>query len=280
MSAGWHSQTPARVLVTGCSSGIGRALCVELTGRGHQVVATARDASALADVPADVRLTLDVTDALSIAVATQAAGPVDVLVNNAGLTAWAALQAMPIDIAQRVFETNVWGYLRMSQALLPGMRERRRGRVINVSTASLRGFPLLGLYVASKAAMEAMSETLRLELASSGIDVVLAIPAAVVTSFGRNRIPVEPHDDYRAFTDQAFRFIQTMRGIVLTAEDVATAIADLVERDDPPLRVPIGDEARRLVAERHTVDDGDFERTVLAGLAAHDDPAEDQHAQE
>ena len=139
MSAGWSKQDPARVLVTGCSSGIGRALCAELTDRGHHVVATARSRATLEDVPAQLRLELDVTDSRSIAAAVSRVGAVDVVVNNAGLTAWAALETMPIDTAQRVFDINVWGGLRVSQAMLPTMRARRRGRIVNVSSASLRG---------------------------------------------------------------------------------------------------------------------------------------------
>jgi NAD(P)-dependent dehydrogenase (short-subunit alcohol dehydrogenase family) len=270
MSKGWKGQEPARVLVTGCSSGIGRALCTALTERGHTVIATARDAVTLSDVPARLRLRLDVTDAASIAAAIGEAGAIDVLINNAGLSAWAPLETMPIGTAQRVFDTNVWGTLRVTQAALPGMRSGGRGRVINVSSAGLRGYPLLGLYVASKCAMEAMTEALRLELAAFGVDVVLAIPGAVVTSFGDNRLPVEPDDDYRALAEDAYRFIRGMRGTSLTAEEAANAIVDLVECDDPPLRVPVGEDARRLVPERHTISDTDFERTVLAGLRSSD----------
>jgi NAD(P)-dependent dehydrogenase (short-subunit alcohol dehydrogenase family) len=267
MAAGWDERDPARILVTGCSSGIGRALCAELHKRGHWVIATARDASALAGLAVYAHLELDVTDAASIAAAAGAAGPVDVLVNNAGITAWAPLETVPVGTAQRVFDTNVWGMLRVCQAFLPAMRANGRGRVINVSSAALRGYPLLGLYVASKTALEALSESMRLELALLGIDVLLAEPAAVVSSFGQNRLHVEPADDgYDQLTERAFRSIQGMRGTTLSAEQAAEAIADMVALDDPPLRIPIGDDARRLTAERHTVGDEQFERTVLSGL--------------
>ncbi|GDY58985.1 hypothetical protein SVIO_096080 [Streptomyces violaceusniger] len=142
MRRGWSERDPARILITGCSSGIGRALCTELSGRGHHVIATAREqADWPAEPPMAARLELDVTDADSIAAAAEAAGPVDVLINNAGVTAWAPLEVMPIDTAHRVFDTNVWGTLRMARALLPGMRARRRGRLINISSAALRGYP-------------------------------------------------------------------------------------------------------------------------------------------
>jgi NAD(P)-dependent dehydrogenase (short-subunit alcohol dehydrogenase family) len=267
VTAGWNERDPARVLVTGCSSGIGRALCAELHERGHRVIATARDAAALASLPADARIELDVTDAASVAAATAAAGPVDVLVNNAGVTAWAPLETMPAETVGRVFETNVWGALRVCQAVLPGMRARRRGRVINVSSAALRGYPMLGLYVASKVALEALSESMRLELALFGVDVVVAEPAAVVSSFGQNRLPVETAGaGYDELTDRAVGSIRGMRGTVLAAEEAARAIADMVGLDDPPLRIPVGDDARRIVAERGSVSDEQFERSVLSAL--------------
>ena len=268
MTAGWSERDPARILVTGCSSGIGRALCAELHERGHRVIATARDAAALAGLPAHAHLELDVTDTASIADAADAAGPVDVLINNAGVSAWAPIEMMPVSTAQRVFDTNVWGMLRVCQAFLPAMRTKRRGRVINVSSAALRGYPMLGLYAASKTALEALSESMRLELAAFGVDVVLAEPAAVTTSFGANRLPVEPADPgYDELTGRAFRFIQGMRAATLSAAEAAGFIADIVELDDPPLRIPVGDDAKRITAERHTVGDEQFERAVLSGLA-------------
>lgn len=267
MTAAWNERDPARILVTGCSSGIGRALCAELHKRGHQVIATARDITTLDGLPAHAHLQLDVTSATSVAAAAAAAGPVDVLVSNAGITAWAPVEMMPADIAQRVFDTNVWGMLRMCQAVLPGMRERRRGRVVTVSSAALRGYPMLGLYVASKTAIEALCEAMRLELALFGVDVVLAEPAAVVSSIGSNRLPVEPADPgYGDLMERTFRSIQGMRGTVLSAEDAAAAIADMVELEDPPLRIPVGDDARRLTAERHTIGDDQYERAVLSSL--------------
>ena len=268
MTAGWSERDPARILVTGCSSGIGRALCAELHERGHRVIATARDTSALAALPAHAHLELDVTDAASIADAADAAGPVDVLINNAGVSAWAPLEMMPVSTAQRVFDTNVWGMLRVCQAFLPAMRAKQRGRVINVSSAALRGSPMLGVYAASKTALEALSEAMRLELALFGVDVVLAEPAAVTTSFGANRLPVEPADPgYDELTQRAVQFIQGMRAATLSAAEAAVFIADIVELDDPPLRIPVGDDAKRITAERHTVGDEQFERTVLSGLA-------------
>jgi len=240
---------------------------VALQERGHEVIATARDLAAIADVPAHVHLELDVTNPASVAAAVAAAGPLDLLVNNAGVTAWSPLEQMPIDTAQRVFDTNVWGALRMCQAVLPSMRANKRGRVINVSSAALRGYPMLGIYAASKTALEALSESMRLELAVFGVDIVVAEPAAVVSSFAQNRMPVATTDrSYDELTERAFRYLQSLRGTTLTSDETAAAIADMVELDDPPLRIPVGGDARRLTAERHTVGDEEFERAVLSGL--------------
>jgi NAD(P)-dependent dehydrogenase (short-subunit alcohol dehydrogenase family) len=268
MSRGWHAHDPARILVTGCSSGIGEALCAELHERGHHVIATARDLASIAEVPAAEHLELDVTDPRSIAAAAAAVDGLDVLVNNAGVTAWAPLEHLPVDTARAVFDVNVWGVLRMCQAVLPSMRAKRRGRIVNVSSAAaLRSYPLLGLYAASKSALESLSEALRLELSGFGVDVVLAAPAAVVTRFGANRIPVDaPDSDYDDLTTRAFRYLQGMRGVSLPPEEAASAIADTVELDDPPLRIPVGDDARRLTTERYTVTDAAFEGGVLSGL--------------
>jgi short-subunit dehydrogenase len=157
--------------------------------------------------------------------------------------------------------------LRVSQAFLPAMRSNKRGRVINVSSAALRGYPLLGLYAASKSAIEALSEAMRLELSAFGVDMVLAEPAAVTTSFGANRLPVDLADPgYDELAKRAFRSIQGMRGTTLSAAEAAALIAGIVELDDPPLRIPVGDDAKRITAERHTVTDEQFERSFLSGL--------------
>ena len=195
------------------------------------------------------------------------------LVNNAGVTAWGPVELVPLDLVQRVFETNVLGMMRVIQHVLPGMRARRRGRIVNVSTAAVRGLPLIGTYAASKAALEVFTETLRLELHQFGIDVLLAEPGAVVTSFGANRTDVDAGDsDYAALQQAARRMLGGMRAEVLSADEVARAIVALAEREAPPLRNPIGDAAERLVRERMTVDDATYQVRVLAAMWPASDP--------
>jgi len=257
----------SRVLITGCSTGIGRACAIEFARRGYEVVATGRDAGDLADLPVAAGLALDVTDDASVAAAVAEAGEIDVLVNNAGITAWGPVELVPVDITRRVFDTNVVGVLRVTQRVLPGMRERRRGRIVNVSSAALRGLPLLGTYAASKAALEVFTETLRLELEAFGVDVLLAEPGAVATALATNRTVVDVGGgDYAALHERAQLMLRGMRTDALTADKVAQAIVTLAECERPALRNPIGADAERLVGERVTVDDDAYEATVLAAL--------------
>ncbi len=266
----------ARILITGCSSGIGRACAVELTRRGHEVVASARDRSSLATLEVAERLELDVCDADSVRCAVEAAGDVEVLVNNAGVTAWGPVELMAPETVRRVLETNVIGVLGVTQAVLPAMRARGRGRIVTVSSAGRRARPLLGCYVASKAALEAFSEALAAELRPFGVDVVLLEPGGVATSFAANRIPVELTDPaYAPVVERATAHLAGLRGKVLSPEDVAAEVAEIVDAPDPPLRWPVGALAARLLAERCEVSDADFAaqmRAVVLGASAPSEP--------
>jgi NAD(P)-dependent dehydrogenase (short-subunit alcohol dehydrogenase family) len=183
------------VLVTGCSSGIGHATAARLAGRGWTVYATARRPETLAGlVAAGCRtLALDVTDEASMgaAVATveREAGGVEVLVNNAGYSQGGALEEVPLDQLRRQFETNVFGLLRMAQLVLPGMRARRSGRIVNVGSMGGRlTFPGGGAYHATKYAVEALSDALRFEVAGFGVGVVLIEPGLIRTEFGTTAV--------------------------------------------------------------------------------------------
>jgi NAD(P)-dependent dehydrogenase (short-subunit alcohol dehydrogenase family) len=182
--------TPSVVLITGCSSGIGRATAEHLAGLGHTVVATARRVDAIADLAARGchRLALDVTAEASMRAAIDATlaahGRIDVLVNNAGYSQSGAVESVPIQRVRAQFETNVFGPLRLTQLVLPAMRARRHGRIVNVSSMGGRlVFPGGGVYHASKYAIEALSDGLRFELRPFGIAVVLIEPGLVRTQF-------------------------------------------------------------------------------------------------
>jgi NAD(P)-dependent dehydrogenase (short-subunit alcohol dehydrogenase family) len=179
------------VLITGCSSGIGRATAEHLADKGWNVYATARRPESIADLEAKgcKLLALDVTDEASmqqaIAAVEQAEGAVGVLVNNAGYSQSGAVEAVPLDEVRRQFETNVFGLVRMCQLALPGMRRQRWGRIVNVS--SMGGklvFPGGGFYHGTKYAVEAISDALRFEVRGFGVDVVIIEPGLITTEFG------------------------------------------------------------------------------------------------
>ena len=178
------------VLITGCSTGIGRATASHLAAGGYTVIATARRVEDLADLAAAgcQTLPLDVTDEASMRAAVDAVeaahGRIDVLVNNAGYSQSGAVESVPLARTRAQFDTNVFGPLRLTQLVLPGMRRRRAGRIVNVSSMGGRlVFPGGGVYHASKYAIEALSDALRYELRPFGIAVVLIEPGLIKTNF-------------------------------------------------------------------------------------------------
>ncbi len=178
------------VLITGCSTGIGRATAERLAGAGHTVYATARKLEAIEDLKAKGchTLALDVTDEASMQAAVsaveQAEGAVGALVNNAGYSQSGAVESVSLDDIRKQFETNVFGLIRMSQLVLPRMRERGEGRVVNIgSMGGKLTFPGGGIYHATKYAVEAISDAMRFELGGFGVQLVLIEPGLIVTEF-------------------------------------------------------------------------------------------------
>lgn len=238
----------SRILITGASRGIGRGIAEELTAKGHEVIATARDVSTLADVPAVARLQLDVTAESSVRAAVAAAGRIDALVSNAGATVRAPMETVPVAEVQRLFDLNTFGALRVAQAVLPGMRERGTGKLIFISSIQGRvAIPLIGPYAASKWALEAIAETLAIEVAHFGISVQLLEPGAV-SSGGAERAKAFLDDDnpYRPLLDQ----LQGFRLGPVTVQQVAVAVASALEDSHSPLRIPVGAPAASVLAAR------------------------------
>ncbi|WP_439101446.1 SDR family oxidoreductase [Congregibacter sp.] len=183
------------IVITGATAGIGRAAAILLASKQHRVFAAGRNETALAELDAGYEnitaLAMDVTNADSVAAA--AAGVFealdgkapDVLVNNAGYAAVGPLEAVPDEEWERQFATNVLGLVRVTRAFVPGMRERRRGRVINVSSVAGRvTLPFFGPYNSTKHAVESITDSLRHELRPHGVEVVVIEPGAVKTRFG------------------------------------------------------------------------------------------------
>jgi NADP-dependent 3-hydroxy acid dehydrogenase YdfG len=179
------------VLITGCSSGIGRATALRLAAAGWPVWATARRPETIADLAdAGCRvLALDVTDEASMTAAVaeveREAGAVGVLINNAGYSQSGAIETVPLDAVRKQFETNVFGLVRLTQLVLPRMRAQRWGKVVNIgSMGGKLTFPGGGHYHATKYALEAISDALRFEVRGFGVDVILIEPGLITTEFG------------------------------------------------------------------------------------------------
>ena len=237
------------VLITGCSSGFGLDIARRFLDRGWAVVATMRHLRGDVLPPSDrLRLlALDVTEADSIAAAVAAAGPVDVLVNNAGIGWLSPLEGTPIGAARELFETNTLGAIAVTQAVVPQMRERRTGVIVNVSSSvTLRPLPLLSVYTASKAALNAFSECLALEVAPFGVRVKLVLPGrAPDTRFGDNaraRMGGGVPDGYGELVQQVMAGMQA-GGPVTRSSDVAEAVWRAATDPACPMRLPAGADA-------------------------------------
>jgi NAD(P)-dependent dehydrogenase (short-subunit alcohol dehydrogenase family) len=185
------------VLITGCSSGIGHETARHLAGKGWKVYATARRPESIEDLEADGCETLacDVTDEGSMSACVEAVvkaeGAVGVLVNNAGYSQSGAIETVPMEALRRQFETNVFGLMRMCQLALPGMRDQRWGRIVNVSSMGGKlTFPGGGVYHAAKHAVEALSDALRFEVAGFGVDVAVIEPGLIKTRFAEAAVGV------------------------------------------------------------------------------------------
>ncbi len=183
------SETGA-VLITGCSTGIGRATAEHLAAKGHTVYATARKLESIADLEAKgiKTLALDVDDEASMQAAVKVVedteGAVGALVNNAGYSQSGAVESVKLDDIRSQFETNVFGLIRMSQLVLPGMRRKGHGRIVNVgSMGGTLVFPGGGIYHATKFAVEAISDAMRFEVKGFGVDVVLIQPGLITSDF-------------------------------------------------------------------------------------------------
>jgi NADP-dependent 3-hydroxy acid dehydrogenase YdfG len=262
----------ARALITDCSTGIGQATAVGLTKRGYDVVATARRLETLDDLDVDDRLRLDVDDDASVADCVAAAGPVDVLVNNAGFEVAGPVERVPIDEVKRMFETNVFGALRMIQAVLPWMREKGGGTIVNVSSVAGRAIgPHASTYAASKWALEALSEGLHIEMRHFNIWTYIIEPGAIDTNFESNirRYGVDnpPYDELQTQWDEAMDRLRAENPP--GPEVVAATIAEAIESDGSQWRWPVGDDAVLICGARDSMDDNTFEATMRETLQFH-----------
>lgn len=244
------------VLITGCSSGFGLETAKLFLGKGWTVVATMRSPDP--DVlPASDQLTilpLDVTDRDSIASAVAQAGPIDVLVNNAGFGAAVPIELIEFETARQLFETNTLGTLAVLQAVLPAFRERRSGVIINVtSTVTLKPLPLVSTYRASKAAVNALTESLAVEMQPFGVRVHIVLPGrSPATQFGANAMPHLrglDNSDYKPLIEGMMTQFREDTGPVTHAEDVAAAVFEAATNPSAPLKIPAGADAVAWMAD-------------------------------
>ena len=243
------------ILITGSSSGFGLETARTFLDRGWSVIATMRDPRDDL-LPSSERLRLlplDVTNADSIATAVEAAGPIDVLVNNAGGGMMGALEGISMAAVRELFELNTFGPMALTQALLPGFRARQSGVIVNVSSAvTLKPLPLLSIYTASKAALEAFSEDLALEVEPFGVRVRLVNPGrAPETPFGataRARSQGAIPEAYADWASQVFSAAAQAASAVTTATDVAEAVWRAATDPSSPVRIPAGADAVALAS--------------------------------
>lgn len=264
------------VLITGCSSGIGRETAKLLAREGYTVYASARRPETIEDLSHHgcKLLALDVTDDASAVTAVRAVedaeGAVGALVNNAGINELGAIETVPLDRVRRIFETNVFGAIRMSQLVLPRMRRAGDGVIVNVGSMNGRfTFPGMGNYCATKHALEAISDALRHEVRPFGVRVSLIEPGMVRTEFGEtaaaDRTTAGGDGPYGTYNDEIAEAARSWKDgpaakLACDAEDVAATILKAIRSPRPRYRVAAS--ARMMLTARKILPDAAFDAFI------------------
>jgi len=263
------------VLITGTSSGLGRAAARLFQSKGWNVVATMRNPARETELISLDRVLvtrLDVEDASSIGPAINAGiarfGDIDVLVNNAGFGAFGPLEVTPIQTIRRQFEVNVIGVLQTMQAILPHFRARRAGTLINITSTSGRmTLPFGSLYHGSKYAVEGITEALQYELAPLGINVKLVEPGAIRTDFAGRSISFNNTPEiaeYQPLIGSTMETYGKLMGASSDPELIAEAILAAATDDEGKLRFPAGEDAFRTIAAREAATDEEYFASIMA----------------
>lgn len=259
---------PETVLITGCSSGIGRATATAFLEDGWTVYATARDTDDIIDLGEHERcetVQLDVTDESDVRNVVnrmlRVEDRIDCLVNNAGYAQFGPTEELPTDAVEQQFEVNVYGPHRLTKAVLPHMREAGEGTIVNLSSVSGRiSMPGGGAYSGSKFALEAMTDALRWEVDDHGIDAVLIEPGPVRTKFGDRASSETDKTEQTGAYDwfwSVFEDTDVLAGGgpgAVEPELVADRILDAANLTDPPARIPVGTPAAVLIKTRYLPD--------------------------
>jgi NAD(P)-dependent dehydrogenase (short-subunit alcohol dehydrogenase family) len=265
------------VLITGCSTGIGRATAERLAGDGWNVHATARRPESIEDLAERGCKThaLDVTDERSMGSAVEEVekdGQIGALINNAGYSQSGALETIPMDSVRRQFETNVFGLLRMCQLVLPSMRSAGSGRIVNLSSMGGKlTFPGGGVYHATKHAVEAVSDAMRFEVKEFGLDVVIIEPGLIITEFGETAAgslaEIEEHGPYSKFNSDVARvtanaYTGPMARFGAGPEAVAAKISRALTVGRPRTRYTVTASAKAMLGMRRLSTDRMWDRFV------------------
>ena len=247
------------ILITGCSSGFGLAIARDFLNKGWKVIATMRKPNEnLLPKSGNLKLLqLDVTDSDSIHRAIEAAGDIDVLVNNAGIGCLSVFESTPDRIVKNLFDTNTFGYFEMIRTVLPQMRLKGEGTIINISSSvTIKPLPLLSAYTASKVAVNAYSECLALELEPLGINVHLVLPGqSPSTDFSKNAVnamgqATQAPDEYLPFIDEVMSKFDSSNPEDLTqSQDVVEAVWRAATDAQCPFRIIAGKDALRAQQE-------------------------------
>ena len=274
----------AVVLVTGCSSGFGKLTALEFARRGNQVFATMRDTSkdgALREGAKEANVSLEVLQLdvnvrasveAAVAEVISRAGRIDVLVNNAGIGTGGPIEDFDDDEVAALFETNVFGVIRTTRAVLPHMRAQRSGAIVTVgSLAGKVTGPYGGIYSATKHAVEALSDALYFELHPFGIRVVLIEPGGFETEISNNSRPARRFTEGSAYIELERRFADASvklpgSGETADAQIVANVIVDATEAEEPKRRYLVGKDAELIGALHKQMSDEDFEKAMRTTL--------------
>jgi NAD(P)-dependent dehydrogenase (short-subunit alcohol dehydrogenase family) len=262
------------VFITGASSGIGKATARHFAAQGWNVVATMRSPEDGAELEGDNVLVtrLDLLDSDSIQSAVSAAlerfGAIDVLVNNAGYGAYGPLEATPMSVLRRQFDVNLFGLVEVTKAVLPGMRERKRGTIINVSSVGGRmAYPFGALYHGSKWAVEGLSEALHFETHLFGGRVKIVEPGGVKTDFGGRSFVFTNDENLDAYQPMVEAMIEALENMDTSGhqapEDVANVIWTAATDDSDRLRYVSGEGAKALLNDRYSIDQ---DEAFVAGM--------------
>jgi NAD(P)-dependent dehydrogenase (short-subunit alcohol dehydrogenase family) len=283
MSSSPDNQRQLVAIVTGSSGGIGLATSLALARKGYLTYATMRNLAkrdsiqSVADkqhLPVRV-VQLDVTDENSIKKAIQSilseAGRIDLLVNNAGYALTGAFEDIGIDEIEAQYETNVFGVIRVTQAVLPIMRKQGSGRIINISSGAGRiGYPGGSAYVSSKFALEGLSESMAYEIEQFGIKTVLVEPGFVRTNFGENIVIARKTQNTNSPYSQMMQMMSSIRDKMLKnasdADLVAEVVVEAATAKEPNLRYLAGKDIQQMVAAKRSMSDEEFQKMMKQGV--------------